>query len=64
MTGATADHRTAATSADGEADVEFRAVTKRFGPLMAVNAINLRVHKGEFLCCSAHPAAARRRRCG
>jgi spermidine/putrescine ABC transporter ATP-binding subunit len=49
MTGATVDHRTAATSADGEADVEFRAVTKRFGPLVAVNAVNLRVHKGEFL---------------
>src|SRR2546427_2697332 len=30
-------------------DVEFRAVTKRFGALTAVNAINLRVRKGEFL---------------
>jgi spermidine/putrescine transport system ATP-binding protein len=36
-------------TAVGEADVEFRAVTKRFGPLVAVNAVNLRVHKGEFL---------------
>jgi spermidine/putrescine ABC transporter ATP-binding subunit len=49
MTRATADHATAATSADGEADVEFRAITKRFGSLVAVNAVNLRVHKGEFL---------------
>ena len=49
MTSATVDHPNAATSADGEADVEFRAVTKRFGPLVAVNAVNLRVHKGEFL---------------
>ena len=39
---------TAAAEA-GEADVEFRAVTKRFGSLVAVNAVNLRVHKGEFL---------------
>ena len=30
-------------------DVEFRAVTKRFGALTAVNAINLKVRKGEFL---------------
>ncbi len=30
-------------------DVEFRAVTKRFGSLTAVNAVNLKVHKGEFL---------------
>jgi len=33
----------------GEVDVEFRAVTKRFGSLVAVDAVNLRVHKGEFL---------------
>ena len=39
---------TAAAEA-GETDVEFRAVTKRFGSLVAVNAVNLRVHKGEFL---------------
>src|SRR6476659_1086291 len=37
-----------ATSA-AESDVEFRVVTKRFGSLVAVNAVNLRVHKGEFL---------------
>ncbi|HEY6397445.1 MAG TPA: ABC transporter ATP-binding protein [Solirubrobacteraceae bacterium] len=30
-------------------DVEFRAVTKRFGSLTAVNRVSLRVHKGEFL---------------
>ncbi|HEY2639963.1 MAG TPA: ABC transporter ATP-binding protein [Streptosporangiaceae bacterium] len=36
-------------SADGEYDVEFRAVTKRFGSLKAVDGVNLRVHKGEFL---------------
>ena len=30
-------------------DVELRAVTKRFGPLTAVNAVTLKVHKGEFL---------------
>ena len=39
---------TAAAEA-GEADVEFRAVTKRFGALTAVNAVNLQVRKGEFL---------------
>src|SRR4051812_15197712 len=30
-------------------DVEFRAVTKRFGDLTAVNAVSLMVRKGEFL---------------
>ena len=30
-------------------DVELRAVTKRFGSLTAVDAITLKVHKGEFL---------------
>src|SRR5216683_1100711 len=30
-------------------DVELRAVTKRFGSLTAVNAVTLRVRKGEFL---------------
>jgi spermidine/putrescine transport system ATP-binding protein len=30
-------------------DVEFRAVTKRFGSLTAVDAVNLKVRKGEFL---------------
>jgi len=30
-------------------DVEFRAVTKRFGSLTAVDGVNLRVRKGEFL---------------
>src|SRR5713101_364078 len=30
-------------------DVELRAVTKRFGSLTAVDAVNLRVRKGEFL---------------
>jgi spermidine/putrescine transport system ATP-binding protein len=30
-------------------DVEFLAVTKRFGSLTAVNAVNLKVRKGEFL---------------
>src|SRR5713101_2706232 len=30
-------------------DVELRAVTKRFGTLTAVNAITLKVRKGEFL---------------
>ena len=34
---------------DGAYDVEFRAVTKRFGALTAVNAVNLKVRKGEFL---------------
>jgi ABC-type transporter Mla maintaining outer membrane lipid asymmetry ATPase subunit MlaF len=32
-----------------EFDVELRAVTKRFGSLTAVNAVTLKVHKGEFL---------------
>src|SRR4051812_20514255 len=48
MTQATADHATAGVTTD-EIDVEFRAVTKRFGSLTAVNSVNLRVHKGEFL---------------
>src|SRR6476619_3142568 len=30
-------------------DVEFRAVTKRFGSLTAVNAVSLKVRQGEFL---------------
>jgi spermidine/putrescine ABC transporter ATP-binding subunit len=34
---------------DSACDVEFRAVTKRFGSLTAVDAVNLRVRKGEFL---------------
>jgi spermidine/putrescine ABC transporter ATP-binding subunit len=37
------------SSENGVYDVEFRAVTKRFGSLTAVNGVNLRVHKGEFL---------------
>src|SRR4051794_28322978 len=49
MTQATVDHATAGVTTDDEIDVEFRAVTKRFGSLTAVNAVNLRVHKGEFL---------------
>src|SRR5579872_110002 len=34
---------------DGAYDVELRAVTKRFGSLTAVDSVNLKVHKGEFL---------------
>ncbi|MGO8960253.1 MAG: ABC transporter ATP-binding protein [Streptosporangiaceae bacterium] len=34
---------------NGDYDVELRAVTKRFGSLTAVDAVNLRVRKGEFL---------------
>jgi len=34
---------------DSTYDVELRAVTKRFGSLTAVDAVNLRVRKGEFL---------------
>ena len=34
---------------DGAYDVELRAVTKRFGSLKAVNAVSLKVRKGEFL---------------
>src|SRR5580765_3855366 len=49
MTQVSADHATTAFSSDGEVDVEFRAITKRFGSLTVVNAVNLRVHKGEFL---------------
>ncbi len=38
------------SSADDEAyDVEFRAVTKRFGSLTAVNGVSLKVRKGEFM---------------
>ncbi|HEX2377063.1 MAG TPA: ABC transporter ATP-binding protein [Gaiellales bacterium] len=50
MSSATTTSQPGAAAADaGESDVEFRAVTKRFGSLVAVNAVNLRVHKGEFL---------------
>ncbi|HYX85064.1 MAG TPA: ABC transporter ATP-binding protein [Gaiellales bacterium] len=38
-----------AAVAGDDVDVEFRAVTKRFGSLVAVNAVSLRVRKGEFL---------------
>src|ERR1700675_18534 len=34
---------------DGAYDVELRAVTKRFGSLKAVDAVSLKVRKGEFL---------------
>jgi spermidine/putrescine ABC transporter ATP-binding subunit len=34
---------------DGTYDVELRAVTKRFGSLTAVDAVSLKVRKGEFL---------------
>jgi spermidine/putrescine transport system ATP-binding protein len=34
---------------DGAYDVELRAVTKRFGQLKAVDAVSLKVRKGEFL---------------
>jgi spermidine/putrescine transport system ATP-binding protein len=34
---------------DGAYDVELRAVTKRFGHLKAVDAVSLKVRKGEFL---------------
>jgi spermidine/putrescine transport system ATP-binding protein len=34
---------------DGAYDVELRAVTKRFGSLAAVDAVSLKVRKGEFL---------------
>ena len=36
-------------SRDSAYDVELRAVTKRFGSLTAVDAVNLKVRKGEFL---------------
>ena len=38
-----------ALSSEQVYDVELRAVTKRFGSLTAVNAVTLKVHKGEFL---------------
>jgi len=38
-----------AVTGDRVYDVEFRAVTKRFGALTAVNAVTLKVRKGEFL---------------
>src|SRR5436190_22426676 len=34
---------------DAVHDVEFRAVTKRFGDLTAVNAVSFQVRQGEFL---------------
>src|SRR5438105_6244712 len=49
MTQVTAENARTAFSTDGEVDVEFRAITKRFGSLTAVNAVDLKVHKGEFL---------------
>jgi spermidine/putrescine transport system ATP-binding protein len=39
-------------SSDGPAsvhDIEFRAVTKRFGDLTAVNSVSFQVRQGEFL---------------
>jgi spermidine/putrescine transport system ATP-binding protein len=39
----------ASLNGDGAYDVEFRAVTKRFGPLTAVDAVSLKVRRGEFL---------------
>jgi len=38
-----------AANGDRPCDVEFRAVTKRFGSLTAVNAVSLKVRQGEFL---------------
>ena len=50
MSSATTTPQPGASAPDvGDADVEFRAVTKRFGDLTAVNAVSLMVHKGEFL---------------
>ena len=50
MSSATTTPQPGAAATDaGDTDVEFRAVTKRFGSLVAVNAVNLRVRKGEFL---------------
>jgi ABC-type Fe3+/spermidine/putrescine transport system ATPase subunit len=45
------------SSPDGDAgyDVELRAVTKRFGSLTAVDAVNLKVRKGEFLSLLVQP---------
>jgi ABC-type Fe3+/spermidine/putrescine transport system ATPase subunit len=40
----------AATAMDVAIDVEFRHVTKRFGALTALDAVDLQVHEGEFLC--------------
>ena len=34
---------------EGAYDVELHAVTKRFGSLTAVNAVTLKVRRGEFL---------------
>jgi ABC-type Fe3+/spermidine/putrescine transport system ATPase subunit len=36
-------------ASDSAYDVELRAVTKRFGSLTAVDAVSLKVRKGEFL---------------
>jgi ABC-type transporter Mla maintaining outer membrane lipid asymmetry ATPase subunit MlaF len=52
---------------DEASDVEFRAVTKRFGSLTAANAVSLKVRKGEFLSLLGpgwvrHPAPPRSRR--
>src|SRR5439155_6898197 len=43
--------RTGVISGDGELvyDVELRAVTKRFGSLTAIDGVDLKVHRGEFL---------------
>jgi spermidine/putrescine transport system ATP-binding protein len=35
--------------AEAEFDIEFRHATKRFGEIAAVDAVDLRVRKGEFL---------------
>ena len=46
-----------------EADVQLIGVTKRFGTVTAVDAIDLEVYRGDFSRSSARADAARRRRC-
>jgi spermidine/putrescine ABC transporter ATP-binding subunit len=38
-----------AAQPESDSDIEFRGVTKRFGDLVAVDDVDLRVRKGEFL---------------
>jgi spermidine/putrescine ABC transporter ATP-binding subunit len=38
-----------ARDGEGAYDVELRSITKRFGPLVAVDSVNLTVRRGEFM---------------
>ena len=45
-------------------EVVLRHLTKRFGNVVAVNDVSLRVEDGEFLVLLGPPAVGRARSCG